>query len=246
MEAALDELRRRFPNQFVIGFEELFDPRPESEPHIDLGPADTPFAAALERVRHIGPQYRVALLEGRLVHVYPAKETADPLHLLDLRIKEFLMPPDSCLASAIANIDQPVVNYAAFAGSEDILGTWFNQAKDAKIDVIQCGNDYCGKTVWLKEPDYPAGSKLGTPGTPKLDHYNLDPAHKKDPLMGMQIMQGFQFSGGNLWKNGKIYDPDSGKTYSAQATLMSHDQLNLRGFIGISMFGRTEKWTRPN
>jgi uncharacterized protein (DUF2147 family) len=37
----------------------------------------------------------------------------------------------------------------------------------------------------------------------------------------MQIIQDFQFSGGNLWKNGKIYDPDSGKTYSAKATLIS-------------------------
>jgi hypothetical protein len=112
MEAALDELRGRFPNQVVIGFEELFDPRPESEPHIDLGPADTTLAAALERVRRVAPQYRVDLLEGRLVHVYPAKGTADPLHLLDVRLKEFLMPQDSCLCPAVAGIDEPVHNYA--------------------------------------------------------------------------------------------------------------------------------------
>ena len=45
----------------------------------------------------------------------------------------------------------------ALAGSDDILGAWFNQAKDAKIEIFKCGNDYCGKIVWLKEPTYPAG-----------------------------------------------------------------------------------------
>jgi uncharacterized protein (DUF2147 family) len=134
----------------------------------------------------------------------------------------------------------------SWAGSDDILGTWLNQKQDAKIDVFKCGNDFCGKIVWLKEPSYPAGSKLGTPGTPKLDHYNPEAALKKDPLMGMQIMQGFQFSGGNLWKSGKIYDPDSGKTYSAKATLVSATELDLRGFVGVSLLGRTEKWTRAN
>ncbi len=64
--------------------------------------------------------------------------------------------------------------------------------------------------------------------------------------MGLQIMNGLQFASNNLWKNGKIYDPDSGKTYNAKATLVSHDQLDLRGFVGFSLLGRTEKWTRTN
>lgn len=133
-----------------------------------------------------------------------------------------------------------------WSASDDILGPWFNEDKDAKIDIFKCGNDYCGKIVWLKEPNYPTGSKLGTPGTPKLDHFNPDSARRKDALMGLQIMQGLQFSGGNVWKNGEIYDPDSGKTYNAKAKLVSPTELDLRGFIGISLIGRTEKWTRPN
>jgi uncharacterized protein (DUF2147 family) len=132
----------------------------------------------------------------------------------------------------------------AFAAANDILGTWFNQAKDAKIDIVQCGSDYCGKIVWLKEPVYPAGSKEGTPGTPKIDTKNPDASHRKDPVMGMQIVNGLQSAGNGLWKNGKIYDPDSGKTYSAKATLVSPDELDLRGFVGVSLLGRTEKWTR--
>ena len=134
----------------------------------------------------------------------------------------------------------------AFTGADDIAGTWFNQDKDAKIEIAKCGDNYCGKIVWLKDPTYPAGSKLGTPGTPKLDDKNPDAALRKDPLIGLEIIKGFQFAGGNIWKNGTIYDPDSGKTYSAKATLVSPNELDLRGFIGVSMFGRTEKWMRAN
>ena len=132
------------------------------------------------------------------------------------------------------------------AASDDIVGVWYNQPKDAKIDISKCSDKYCGKIVWLKEPNYPPGSKDGTPDTPKLDHNNPDASLKKVPVMGLQIVQGFQFSGDNLWKDGKVYDPKSGKTYSAKITLVSPKQLNLRGFVGVSLFGRTETWTKAD
>jgi uncharacterized protein (DUF2147 family) len=139
-----------------------------------------------------------------------------------------------------------VVAMPVWAGSDDILGAWLNQDKDAKIEIYKCGSDYCGKIVWLKEPVYPAKSSEGTPGTPKVDSKNPDASHSKTPLIGLQMIEGFQFAGGNLWKNGRIYDPDSGKTYSAKGTMVSPNELDLRGFIGISLIGRTEKWTRSN
>jgi uncharacterized protein (DUF2147 family) len=139
-----------------------------------------------------------------------------------------------------------VMAMPVWAGSDDILGSWLNQDKDARIEIYKCGSDYCGKIVWLKEPVYPAKSSEGTPGTPKVDSKNPDASHRRAPLIGLQLIEGFQFAGGNLWKNGRIYDPDSGKTYSAKATMVSPNELDLRGFIGISLIGRTEKWTRSN
>lgn len=134
---------------------------------------------------------------------------------------------------------------ACFAATPDeIVGVWYNQAKDAKIDIYKCADKYCGKIIWLKEPNYPQGSKDGTPGTPKLDHNNPDANMKKTPVMGLVIAHDFKFAGDNLWNDGKIYDPKNGKTYSAKMTLVSPTQLNLRGFIGVSLFGRTDKWTK--
>jgi uncharacterized protein (DUF2147 family) len=133
---------------------------------------------------------------------------------------------------------------SCFAAGDDILGVWYNQEKDAKIQVYKCADKYCGKIVWLKIPNYPEGSKDGVPGTSKLDHNNPDAALKKQPLMGVQVVRDFVFAGGNQWKDGKAYDPKNGKTYSAKITLVSPHQLNLRGFVGVSLFGRTAVWTR--
>ena len=47
-----------------------------------------------------------------------------------------------------------------------------------------------------------------------------------------------------LWKEGTIYDPESGKTYSCKLTLESPKRLKVRGFIGFSFIGRTQIWTR--
>ncbi|MHB8844233.1 MAG: DUF2147 domain-containing protein [Nitrospirota bacterium] len=130
------------------------------------------------------------------------------------------------------------------ANADDILGVWFNGEKDAQIEIFKCGEKYCGKIVWMKEPNYPAGEKDGVPGTPRLDHRNPDPAHRKDPVQGLQIVHDFVFAGDDRWKDGKVYDPKNGKTYSGKMTLVSPKQLDLRGFIGISLIGRTAVWTR--
>ena len=133
---------------------------------------------------------------------------------------------------------------AAIAGPDDILGEWFNGEKDARIEIVKCAEKYCGKIVWLKDPNYPDGSKDGTPGTPKLDHNNPEAALKKGPIIELQIVSDFSFAGDDLWKDGRVYDPKNGKTYKGKMTLVSPQQLNLRGYIGISLIGRTTSWTR--
>ncbi len=140
-----------------------------------------------------------------------------------------------------------LIGAAIAAGAEKadaILGVWYNQEKDSQIEIYRCGDAYCGKVVWLKDPDYPAGSKEGAPGTPKLDHHNPDPAKRSTPILGLVIVRGFNFAGDGHWKGGTVYDPKSGKTYQGKMTLVSPGELKLRGFVGISLFGRTTTWTR--
>lgn len=112
MEAALNALRSRFPNQVVIGFEELWDVRPEREPQIDLGPPNSILEQVLARVRRENPKYKIELLPGGLVHVHPAHDTADPAGLLDVRLREFFLPPDDCIAQQLLNMDSYVAPFS--------------------------------------------------------------------------------------------------------------------------------------
>ena len=65
------------------------------------------------------------------------------------------------------------------------------------------------------------------------------------PIRGMVILSGFTQSDSGVWKNGQLLDPDSGKIYSCQITLSDDgNKLNVRGYVGVSLFGRTQVWIR--
>lgn len=67
---------------------------------------------------------------------------------------------------------------------------------------------------------------------------------KDKPVIGMTILWSLKDTGG-VWKGGKILDPDNGKTYSCKMELAEKGkELNVRGFIGISLIGRTQTWYR--
>jgi uncharacterized protein (DUF2147 family) len=112
-----------------------------------------------------------------------------------------------------------------------IIGEWTNPSKDAKFEIYKKDNKYFGKVIW------------GT-GEETKDINNPDPKLRHRDLIGLIILQNFVFDGENSWKGGTIYDPQNGKTYSCELTLYSANQLDVRGYVGISLFGRTEIWTR--
>ncbi len=122
--------------------------------------------------------------------------------------------------------------------AEDILGLWFNEEKDAKVEIYIDNGKYFGKVVWLEEPNEEDGK-------PKLDDENPDEELQKRPVMGLLLMTNFDYEGEGEWENGNIYDPKSGKTYSCYMKLESKEKLKVRGFIGVSWIGRTTYWTRP-
>lgn len=123
------------------------------------------------------------------------------------------------------------------AQKNKIEGIWYNQEKTAKIEVFKdAKNKFWGKIVWLKEP-------LEN-GKPKLDKNNSDKKKQSEPLIGLFVLKGFEQVGDNNYENGTIYDPKNGKTYNCNITYKSANLLNIRGYIGISLFGRTAVWTR--
>ncbi len=68
-------------------------------------------------------------------------------------------------------------------------------------------------------------------------------ANKGQPVKGMVIINGLSEDGGT-WEDGTILDPETGKVYKCYITLVNPNQLKVRGYIGFSLFGRTQYWTR--
>ncbi len=115
-------------------------------------------------------------------------------------------------------------------GSEAVVGTWLVATKDGEITISRCGDKYCGRITWSQTPE-------------DLDTKNPDPAKRSQKILGMEILWGFTYKDGK-YVGGQIYDPDSGKTYKARMWLESRDVLKLKGYVGITLLGRTETWTR--
>jgi uncharacterized protein (DUF2147 family) len=139
-----------------------------------------------------------------------------------------------------------VASAAAWADDGDaVLGKWLTADGKAKVEIVKHGDAYDGNIVWLKDPLYTAEDKEGTPGQPKVDLKNPVKALQARPIIGLPLIQGFKYAGDNVWSDGQIYDPESGKLYSCKLTMMMDGSLKVRGYVGISLFGRTEIWTRP-
>jgi uncharacterized protein (DUF2147 family) len=128
-------------------------------------------------------------------------------------------------------------------GLSGILGIWKTEMGESKVEIFMCGEKICGKIIWLKNPTY-TDSRDGKVGTPVIDRENPDPALQSRPVLGLQILEGFIADGDNTWGKGTCYDPKSGNTYLGKIHLSAPDRLNLRGYIGIPLFGRTSVWTR--
>ncbi len=123
-------------------------------------------------------------------------------------------------------------------GPDVLLGLWWNHEKDAHIEIYKCGDQFCGKIVWLEEPN--------EDGAPKKDKNNPEETLQKRPIMGLDILNGFEFKEEGSWVDGKIYNPRDGKTYSCYLKLLEDGKLKVRGFVGISLIGKTQYWERVN
>jgi uncharacterized protein (DUF2147 family) len=119
-----------------------------------------------------------------------------------------------------------------------LLGVWEPSNGRARVKIEKIGTKYFGKIVWLKEPID------AETGKPKLDKNNPDVGLRSVPLKGYRMLKDFIYKGEDEWSEGTIYDPQNGSTYSCIIKMKDLNTLDIRGFIGISTFGRTDVWKR--
>jgi len=135
------------------------------------------------------------------------------------------------------------VQSAGASEADAIVGIWWTEERDARVEIFKINNTYSGKLVWFEELLYPEDDEEGMAGKPKVDRRNPDESLRSRPLLGLVFVYGFEYDKDSKWKNGRIYDPKKGKTYKCKMELEG-DVLKVRGYVGFSMLGRTTEWTR--
>ena len=124
------------------------------------------------------------------------------------------------LSNAFANVHPE--------NADDIVGVYWSPKKDAKIEIFKRGNHYYGRSIWV--------------ASMRKDTKNPEESLKNRDVLGIELLTGFSYND-NTYTDGKIYDPECGKTYDCKMTL-TDNTLKVRGYIGISLFGRTETFER--
>ncbi len=135
-----------------------------------------------------------------------------------------------------------VVLFCSFAfadvKSDALLGLWEPSNGKVRVKVEKIADKYYGKIVWLREPIDPVTK------APKVDKNNPDASMQKVPLKGYRMLKDFVFDENKEWSGGTIYDPENGSTYNCVIKLKDDNTLDIRGYIGVKTFGRTDVWKR--
>src|SRR5580692_231705 len=113
-----------------------------------------------------------------------------------------------------------------------ILGRWLTQPGDGIIEITRTADNAYQGTI------------IGGNAPRRVDEHNPDPARRQQLLLGQVILKDMHDDGDGALAGGTIYEPDTGRTYKCRIEVLDHDRLKVRGFIGFSLLGRSQVWTR--
>ena len=128
------------------------------------------------------------------------------------------------------------------SGPEDLEGLWVTADAESVVCIEKENGRYHGRILALRDPVYRDGEQPGLDGQAKIDTENPDHKLRQRPIIGLTIMDEFDYGEEGKWEGGWIYDPDNGKTYRCHIRLKQNGSLDVRGYVGISLFGRTTLW----
>jgi uncharacterized protein (DUF2147 family) len=138
------------------------------------------------------------------------------------------------LAALALSLLGALASSAQDARAPAVLGRWLTEPRDGIIEISRAAdNSYQGRIIGGNAPH-------------RLDLQNPDPGRRAQLLLGQAIIQGLHDDGEGGWAGGTIYDPNTGRTYKCHLEMLDHERLKVRGFIGVSLLGRTQTWTRYN
>ncbi|MGZ3250703.1 MAG: DUF2147 domain-containing protein [Croceibacterium sp.] len=119
----------------------------------------------------------------------------------------------------------------AMAGPS-IEGLWLNDDHKGLVRIAPCGAKLCGIIAKVLDTD---------PRAPKTDIHNADPKLRNRPILGVAVLTGFERHG-DMWRNGRAYDPEGGKSYKSTLQLNPDGSLRVTGCVFFICESR--RWTR--
>jgi uncharacterized protein (DUF2147 family) len=130
---------------------------------------------------------------------------------------------------------------SVFAASTSPVGTWKTiddntQKPKSLVQITETDGELQAKVIKILQSD--------DGPNPVCDKCSGE--RKNQPIEGMNIMWGVS-KDGDVWDGGKILDPKNGKTYKVKLTVSDDGQkLDVHGYIGFSLLGRTQTWERQD
>jgi uncharacterized protein (DUF2147 family) len=153
------------------------------------------------------------------------------LYLRPQIIKSFLF-----MKKFIYTILLMLIGLFAYAQNADALvGTYLKADGMSKVEFYKSGDTYCGKVVWLKEPN-------DKEGKPKKDPKNPDKSLRERPLMGMVTITGLRYEGEGKYGEGKAYRPAEGDEVKFKVKVVGDGTISVTG--SKYGFSKTETWKK--
>ncbi len=120
-------------------------------------------------------------------------------------------------------------------GRADVYGIWASSG--TMIEVKSVGGSLSARIIALKHPDWREKDEKGEVGEPKTDLYNSDASQHGRPLIGLEMLGGYQYRKGK-WR-GQLYLPSNGTDWTSTVRLKKGELL-IRGYAGVPIFGKTQ------
>jgi uncharacterized protein (DUF2147 family) len=121
------------------------------------------------------------------------------------------------------------------AMAQSATGYWLTENERSVIYIHPCEGDkdeLCGDIHWIID------------GGMQYDSENPDPELRDRPLCSLTVLRGFEQQTDKKWTDGKIYKADDGKTYNGVLQLLPTGKMLVRGYVGLPLLGKSQKWTR--
>ncbi|MBP1840639.1 DUF2147 domain-containing protein [Formosa algae] len=129
-----------------------------------------------------------------------------------------------------------LISMSITVSAQNIVGQWETyddktNEKKALIEISETNDVYSAKII-----DKFVGDKDSV-------CEKCEGEKKNHPMIGLVIIEDIK-KDGDEYSDGTILDPESGDVYSCYLKLVNANKLKVRGFLGVSLFGRTQYWIR--